>query len=453
MLKKHNLFYVICLWIGFFLSQISYAQNQGILDTIQEDDLGDVTDEFQDLFFQALTDRAIENYEKAIDNLRKAEDFQVNQAAVFFEMGKNFASLERFSQAENYFQKALKEKADDVFILMELEEVYRQQKQYAKAIPIVRKLTAYEDDYYESLAELYFLTKDYSKALEALDDLKEKRGIAESEDALRRKIYKEKDARNFVKEYLNNKIKNQPKNIRNYSDLIYVYQTGGEIDNAVKVAEKLQAIDVNQPIVHLAFYKKYLEEGKKEDAVSSMKTLINAEEIPNDIKLEVIDRFRSFVQVNPEFEDDLIYVLGEEISGGNQSNQQLAEFYINRDSEKALIYYQKALQETPNNLRLIIDLLTLQNKEKHYAEALELAEEKINIFPTQARLYLNKGIAENGLEKYNAAQESLLNGIDFVIDDRELERKFYKELATSFRGLNEAQKAMQYEDKASKLEE
>src|SRR5699024_10137818 len=124
-----------------------YAQNQGILDTIQEDDLGDVTDEFQDLFFQALTDRAIENYEKAIESLRKAADFKVDQAAVFFEMGKNYTSLEKYSQAENYFQKALAEKPKDFAILIELEAVYREQKQYAKAIPVVEKLIDYESDY------------------------------------------------------------------------------------------------------------------------------------------------------------------------------------------------------------------------------------------------------------------------------------------------------------------
>lgn len=453
MSKKHNLLWVICFLIGFHLSQDGFAQNESILDTIPQDDLGDVTDKFQDLFFQALTDRAIENYEKAIESLREAEGFKVDQAAVFFEMGMNFASLEKFSQAENYFQKALTEKPKNFAILMELEGVYREQKQYAKAIPVVKKLIAHENEYYESLAELYLLTNNYSKALEALDDLEEKKGIQESGSALRRKIYKEADDEELLERYLKGKINNQPENIQHYADLILVYKATDQLDKAAKVASDLREIDADQPIVQLAFYQKYIKEDKKEEAVASMKTLINAENIPNDIKADIIKDFRDFVKTNPEFEDDLIFVLGEEVSSGNQSNQQLAEYYTDKDNEKALTYYERALRETPNNLQLIFDILTLQNKEKHFADALTISSEKVNIFPTQAKLYLHKGIAENGLEKFEAAQESLMNGIDFVIDNQELQIKFYKQLAISSRGLGQAQKAAQYEDKAKTLEE
>lgn len=450
---KHHLLWVIFLLVGFHLSQEGSAQNQEILDTINKDDLGDVTDEFQDLFFQALTDRAIENYEKAIESLSKAEGFQVDQAAVFFEMGKNYASLEHYSQAEDYLQKALSEKPEDFSILMELEEIYREQKQYDKAIHVVKKLISYQSDYYESLAELYFLTDNFSKALKALDDLENKKGIEDSGNALRRKIYKKVEAQEFVIGYLKGKIRDQPDNIQNYADLIFVFKSAKQLDKAVKIAKELQEIDSSQEVVHLAFYQNYIEEGKKEDAVSSMKILINSPQIANDIKVDVIKEFRDFVKTNPEFEDDLIYVLGEEISSGNQSNQQLAEFYMGKDNRKALDYYKKALQETPNNLQLILAMIVLQNKEQNYTEALELAEDKINIFPTQARLYLNKGIAENGLEKFKAAQESLLDGIDFVIDNEELHLKFYQQLATSSRGLGETQKAAQYEDKANKIKE
>ena len=52
------------------------------------DDLGNVSDSFQDNFFEALKQKGIENYELALHALEKAEvaagDNQVNKAVVYF---------------------------------------------------------------------------------------------------------------------------------------------------------------------------------------------------------------------------------------------------------------------------------------------------------------------------------------------------------------------------------
>ena len=77
-----------------------YAQ-----DKTPTDDLGNVSDDFQENFFEALKQKGIENYELALNALEKAEvaagDNQVNKAVVYFEKGKNLAFLKRFEDAEN----------------------------------------------------------------------------------------------------------------------------------------------------------------------------------------------------------------------------------------------------------------------------------------------------------------------------------------------------------------
>ena len=60
---------------------------------VRNDDLGDVSDEFQNTFFEALKQKGIENYDKAIDLLEKCNSQHPDNAAINFELGKNYYEL------------------------------------------------------------------------------------------------------------------------------------------------------------------------------------------------------------------------------------------------------------------------------------------------------------------------------------------------------------------------
>ena len=82
-----------------FSSEIKSQEVELPVQDVNVDDLGAVTDEFQEYFFEALKQKAIENYELAITALKKAEQLQPNNAVVFFELGKNYKFLENYGQA------------------------------------------------------------------------------------------------------------------------------------------------------------------------------------------------------------------------------------------------------------------------------------------------------------------------------------------------------------------
>ena len=54
-----------------------------------DDDLGNVEDNFQQHFFEALKLKAIENYDRAIEELKICLQIKDNDAVVYFELGKN----------------------------------------------------------------------------------------------------------------------------------------------------------------------------------------------------------------------------------------------------------------------------------------------------------------------------------------------------------------------------
>ena len=105
---KYKYTFLFVIFFGIFLfTKISLAQD----DDKPTDDLGFVSDSFQDYFFEALKQKGIENYELALKALKKAERAAkknpANEAVVFYEMGKNLAKLKRYEEAAVNYKKFL----------------------------------------------------------------------------------------------------------------------------------------------------------------------------------------------------------------------------------------------------------------------------------------------------------------------------------------------------------
>ena len=91
--------YVLLFFFGIIcIPNDCYAQE---LAEVPTDDLGDVSDQFQEHFFEALKQKGIENYELALDALRKAENAAKGDtdlvAVVTFEMGRCRTTLFYFT--------------------------------------------------------------------------------------------------------------------------------------------------------------------------------------------------------------------------------------------------------------------------------------------------------------------------------------------------------------------
>lgn len=68
----------------------------------------------------------------------------------------------------------------------------------------------------------------------------------------------------------------------------------------------------------------------------------------------------------------------------------------------------------------------------------------LEAYPLQPFFYFAKGAALNGLGQYESAEEYLLMGLDFIADDAELTNKFYRQLAATYQGLGDPDKANMY---------
>ncbi len=444
---KHYIF--ILLFGIFIIPNPAFAQ----IGQEPEDDLGDVTDEYQELFYEALKQKAIENYDRSVEALLKCINIDDSQAVLYFELGKNYKQLKNFGEAEDAFKKAISKEPENEWYLDELYDVYYQQRDYDKAIKTVKQLVKYHPDYKEDLASLYLRMRKYNSALKILDEIDEEQGVSYERDKMRNQIYNATGKTKDRIENLEERVENNPDKESNYLNLIYRYSESGEKEKAFETAKTLLEVNPESQLVHLALYKFYLDDNDAGKAVESMKIVLRSTKIKADAKVKVLSDFIRFVGSNPEYEEDLLEAttLVSETDNG-KTNVEIAQYYLLKgDKETALKYYETALKYESDNFGILRNILLLYIDLEAYQKAADKSTETIDLYPSQPVLYLIQGVSLNNLDKPKQAINALEEGIDYIIDDDKMLSDYYKQLSIAYTKMNNSKKAEEFSSKANKL--
>tara|TARA_R110002050_G_scaffold68034_7_gene147511 strand:- start:3588 stop:4949 length:1362 start_codon:yes stop_codon:yes gene_type:complete len=447
--KIYILFFIFGMLI---LPQVNYAQVD--FNKKPDDDLGNVEDEFQESFYEALKQKGIENYDRSVEALLKCIELDDDVPVLYFELGKNYIKLKNFGDAEKALKKAVSLEPDNEWYLDELYDYYASQNDYDKAIKTVKQLVKYHPDYKEDLASLYARTEKYDEALALLDELDAALGISISRDILRNRIYEATGRKKEQIENLETRVENNPNKESNYLALIFRYSENNEKDKAFETAKELLKINPNSQLVHLALYKFYLDDNDAEKAIESMKIVVQSQQIKPEAKLKVLSDFVNFVKENPEYEADLIEATNLVSDANNEKSlTELGHYYLSKNNkEKALEYFEQALKQDTDNFAILRNVMLLQIDLKEFDKAAENSMKALEKYPSQPIFYLINGVASNELNKPKMAIESLEMGLDYIIDDIKMEADFYNQLSKAYTLLNNTVKAKTFSDRAKQIQ-
>ncbi|CAL2062047.1 hypothetical protein [Tenacibaculum sp. 190524A05c] len=305
--------YYWCLLL-LFSAHFSFGQDSIVLESsISEKKMI----KFEEHFFEAITQKAIDNYENAIDNLEECNEILPNNKAVLFELSKNYYYLNKFPEALIYGDKALKLEQDNVWILEHIVNIHKKNRNFDDAIIVQQKIAEKHPKKKRALVFLYLQNNNRSAAMEVMNQLAEAKMLDSRLRSLRKRM------QNIAKK--------------------------GSNSTAVKTTSN----------------------GKK------------------DLKI---------------------------------------------------------LFEKEKSFSVLTDLLAELDKEDNEL-LLNYSERGMSLFPAQPIVYLMNGKALNKNKQFKKAIESLQNGIDFVIDDKSLEKRFYNELIKAYKALGDTKNVNKYQKK------
>ncbi|WP_158250500.1 lipopolysaccharide assembly protein LapB [Aquimarina sp. I32.4] len=444
----------MCLFLGVAVNTV-FSQEIEPKQEVNIDDLGNVSDEFQELFFEALKQKAITNYDKAIEALEKCVEIDANSNFLYLELAKNYLELKLYEQAENNFKKVLDIKPNDKFVLEYLFEVYFQQHKYKESTAIVEKLVQHNSMFKEQLANLYFLEKRYDEAIVALDELDDEYGADEYRNRLRKRISSKITNPNSQIKRLEQKIKEKPEIEQNYLNLIYLYSKSNQKEKAFKTAKSLLDKKPKSELVHLALYKFYLGENNIKRAIHSMKIALKSNKTDIESKYKIVSDFLTFIDKNPQYESQLSTIISLLSNGQNNGKvfTELGHYYYKKENkEQALNFYERSIKSNANDFALLKKILLLQLDLKRYEKAQIGSELALEMYPAQPIFYLVNGVSLIHLNKAEEAGEILTIGIDYVIDDHKMELDFYKQMSVAYQKIGDTTKASEYQQKVNQLQ-
>lgn len=427
----------------------AHAQQQA-----EPDSLKLAQNEFEENFYEALKQKGIENYDKAIAALQKCQTKEPNNAVVYSELGKNYLSLKLYAEAEQAYTKARDLEPTNRWYWQGLYDVYYETKDYNKSIPVVLKLTEWRKEYYqEDLVSLYMYTQQHDKALALINEMEQTVGMSDKREMYKLQILSRSKDNKPQKESLEAAIKKDPKNEDNYIDLIYLYSQNGEEAKAEEVARSLEKNIPESDYAQVSLFKFHLNNNDGAKASESMFKVLGSRKIDGKIKHRVLNEFLIYANGNPAYMPNLAKAVTY-FENDKEVNvpKEIGKFFFNKKKyNEAAQYFEVGLQQKPDDIEGIELLLYTFAESGQYDRINQKAAEYIALYPTQARLYYYAGLGANRTKQYAKAKSFLESGLDFVVEDPELEASINYQLGDAYGGLGDAKKKQEYQAKADKL--
>lgn len=171
-MKKYR---YLLLLLGMFICIPEYVHAQE--EESAEISLEENIDEFQEHFFEALKQRGIENYDRAVDELLKCQKIEDN-ATISFELGKNYFSLKEYEKAKESFQRAVHKKPQNQWYLTGLFNTQVKMGEKEEALETGKKIILLNPQFREDVAKIYVGMREYKKALKQLEKLQKNGGLS-----------------------------------------------------------------------------------------------------------------------------------------------------------------------------------------------------------------------------------------------------------------------------------
>ncbi len=404
-------------------------ENENYDDTTTLDDQR--KQEFEFYFIEALKQKMFGNTQRAIQLLSSCLEIDPNSSSAMFELANIHAANNDFTSASLLLEKAISISPENKWYKDLLAKIYQQQRKFVEAAELYKRLIEIEPENIEYLylrAALLANAGEFDEAIQAYNQLEQKTGINEQISIEKQEVYlsqgKVEEAFNEIEKL----IEYNPSESKYYGVLADLYQRQGDSENALKYYNKILEMEPENGFVHFSLANYYLEKGDTERSYKETLEGFKSDEVDIQTKLQMymmLTSDRAQTKITDKKELELIQLLLEKHPDNYLVYTIYADYFLKKNElEQARDQMLNALDIEQSDYMIWERVLFIDNDLQQWDALYTHSKTAIDLFPNQPQTYFLHAVACIQLEKFEEAKTVVEEGLDFVIDNPQLQGQF-----------------------------
>lgn len=415
--------------------------------------------DFSFLYFEALRDKMLGNYPQAQEKLQQAVRIDPRNAAAHYELGQIYALTGKFDQAELSTELAIRFDPGNIWYRQALAERYEQTGKFEKMAGVLSDLSKEypgNTNYKLQLAQAFLHSGKYEQALKVYDEIEKQSGISEELVLRKKNLHMRLRKPEKAVEEVRKLMKQHPEEIGYRGVLAEIYLESGQPEKAMAEYQEILRLDPANANVHFSLAEYYRSQGDFDLSYKHLKEAFGSPNADIHHKLQVLASFFDLSGNYPkliEQAEELCQLLISAHPDDTRSHAVYGDFlYQGGKLEEALREYMTVLEADKSSYNVWNQVLLINSELKNFKQMFDLSAEALELFPTQAEIYLFNGIAAMQLKDYAKAAEVLRQGADLSTWNTALSAQFQASLGDSYNYLGKHtesdaayEKALQYD--------
>ena len=389
---------------------------------------------FDYFFLEAVRMKEKGEYDAAFRLYRHCLDINPQSATVLYELAQFYMALGQEERGENSLKQAVKADESNFWYKQTLAAYYQGKQDLPKAI------AAYEDmaeqfparlEPWTSLSSLYAQTKDYAKAVAALNRIEELDGKSEQVSMMKVRLYLLMNEKDQAFNEVESLVKEYPYDMRYQTILGDVYLENNKPQEAYDTYQHILKEEPGYAPALLSLATYYKKIGKDSLYQAQLDTVLLNADVQSDTKMEIM---RQMIMRNEQTTKDSTQIIGlfQKVLQRPQPNADLAmlcaTYLISKHlDEQAKPVLRQVLTLDPENKPARLQLLSYAIRKNDLDEVIRVASPALQYTPDAMEFYYYLGLAYYQKKETDKALEVYQKGVKQVNaqSDKQIVSDFY----------------------------
>jgi tetratricopeptide (TPR) repeat protein len=387
--------------------------------------------QFEYLFIEALKQKMVGNPQKAVSLLAACLEIDPNSSAAMYELANLHILNNDLTSASLLLEKAIGINQNNKWFKILLAKIYQQTGKDAQAAGLYDQLSKMEPDNQEYLymeALELAKAKKYDEAIKAFNVLEKKTGCNEQISNAKQQVYLDAGKVKEAFAEIHRLISSDPSDPRYVGLLADLYSEQGDMVNALKYYRKIQEMDPDNGFVNFSLASYYLAQGDTVQAYQYTLKGFQNEKVEVETKLQLYLLYTGKDSKNtlkPEQIEELVLTLVRQYPDDPRVYSVYADYLINHDRKKeAREQLLKVIGSGENDYSIWEQVLYLDNDLSDWQSLYDHGKSALELFPNQGLFYFLQAVGALQLDKYNEAVAISDEGLNYVIDNKQLKGQF-----------------------------